>query len=512
MSAVSGQDSNLTSVRYALETSQSTLPVTPTWKLLEPNTEPQFGAQLEAVERSFIVDDRMSRKGSIVDIDPQVQIEQDFTLDNQMELMQAVMCGALRGKGQATTVTSASGGNTFNGTGMGGFAANDLILISGWPANNGLHLMASGSSTTVVVGSTLVNETAPSSALLTKVGHQFASTDVLVNAAGSRPILTCTAGDFRELDLIPGETFYIGGDAAGNQFASSANNGAKRVYSVASDGLTLTIDKSNAAMVTDASATGKSIRIFTGFASKNEQGSNFLKQFVQFERTLGAPDDASPSQVQSEYAVGTVCTEYAFEAPAQGKITATHTFMGTTHERRTGATGVKSGNRPDLAQVDAVNTSSDIRRWRVAQVSGSTNEAPTPLFALIESFSMSINNNINRGTALGVVGMARPTWGRFACTGSFDAYFADVAALTAVIEYADVTIDGFVATPANTGFALDLPLVSLSSDGVTVEQDEPIKLPCDFTAHSGNKYDVTFDHAAFWTFFPYLPSLARTVA
>jgi hypothetical protein len=516
MAAVSGQDSNLSSIRYAVETTQGTLPVTPTWNLVEPNTEPRFGASLEAVERSFITEDRMSRKGSIVDVDPGVQIEQDFTLDNQLVPLQSFMAAALRSKGQHTAITAiTAAADEFEAVDADDlFAAGDLLFARGFAnaANNGLHVVVSSDSGGVIVSSSLVDETPPSGSTITKVGHQYASADVTVNAAGGRPILVTAAGDFRELDLVPGEEIFVGGDAAANQFATAANNGPKRVYAVNGAGTQLTVDKSGLDMVTDASATGKSIRIFTGFALKNEQGASFLRQYLQFERTLGAPDDAQPTQVQSEYVTGTVGSEYSFDAPATGKVTSTMTFIGQNHETRTGATGVKSGNRPDLPQVDAVNTSSDIKRFRVSQIAGSTDEAPAALFALIQSLSFNINNNINRGTALGVVGMARATWGRFTCGGQFDAYFADVAALDAVRNYVDCTIDGFIATPANNGFAFDFPVVSLSSDGATVEQDEPIKMPCDFTAHNGNKYDVTFDHALCWTFFPYLPSLARTAA
>ena len=512
MTAVSGQDSNLSSIRYAIEQSQGVLPGSPVFKLTEPNTEPRFGAQLKAVEREFITEDRMSRKGSIVDIDPGVQIDQDFTLENQPELLQSFMFAALRKKGEAATLTTVTSTTTFNGTGMGGFAANNLVLAKGFlnPANNGLHVVTSATATTVVVGSTLVNETIPAGATLQKVGHQFASADVTVNAAGARPIYVTAAGNFvTALGLVAGEEIYVGGDAVANQYAAAANNGAKRVYSVSST--QLVVDKSQLAMVTDASATGKSIRFFIGSALKNEQGTSFLRQFVQFERTLGAPDDALPAQVQSEYVVGAVGSEYSMDVPAADKVTSSMTFMGQSYETRTGATGVKTATRPDLAQVDTINTSSDVRRWRVSTMSGAVDEAPTPLFALIERLSMSINNNINRGTALGVVGAARFTVGRFSCGGDFDAYFADVAALDAIRNYADVTIDGFIATQSNNGLAIDFPVVSLSSDGAAVEQDEPVKLPCEFKAHSGNKYDVTFDHAVCWTFFPYLPSLARTV-
>src|SRR5690606_1482292 len=287
------------------------------------------------------------------------------------------------------------------------------------PANNGLHVVSSAAAAALVVSSALVDETPSATATLTKVGHQYASADITVDASGARPALVTAAGDFRELDLVPGESVYVGGDLAAEQLADAANNGCKRVYSATQT--TLTLDKSELDMITDASGTGKTVRIFTGFALKNEQGSSFFRQFLQFERTLGAPDDAQPTQIQSEYVTGAIASEYTLELPAAGKATASQTYMGQGYETRTGATGVKAGTRPDLPQLDAINTSSDVCRFRVARLSGASDEAPAPLFALIQSCSLTINNSINRGTALGVVGAARFTVGRFACTGNFDA-------------------------------------------------------------------------------------------
>jgi hypothetical protein len=134
----------------------------------------------------------------------------------------------------------------------------------------------------------------------------------------------------------------------------------------ASTTTTLTIDKSELDMVTDATATGKAIRIFIATVSKNEQGANFLRRFIQLEQTLGAPDDAQPAQIQSHYIPGAVATEYQLDVPTEGMITSSVTFSGKTYETRTGALGVKSGTRPDLPQVDGVNTGSDIKRWRIA--------------------------------------------------------------------------------------------------------------------------------------------------
>lgn len=514
MAAATGQDSNLTSVRYAVESSIGVLPGTDgdaaVWKLTEPNSEPDFGGNITTMERNPISADRQSIKGSVVDVEAGVSITQDFTLDNQMELLQGFMFAQLGGKGQVAAITgvTASDDTFARGAGLAIFATGDLVFARGFtePANNGLHLVVTASATALVVGSALADETPPAGATLTKVGHQYGSADVTVDASGPRPKLVSAASDFDQLDLRPGESVYIGGDAVANQYATAANNGMKRVFLVDDDELTL--DKSHLDMVTDASATGKSIRIFVGFSLKNEQGTGFVRETYQFERTLGFPDDSQPTQIQSEYVVGCVASEYALEAQPASKMTSTMTFMGLDHETRAGSVGVKDGARPDLPDGDAINTSSDPRRFRICQVS-TTDEAPAELFAFVESMQLNINNNIGRNLALGTLGAVNMTTGRFAVTGNVNAYFADVAALAAVRANADVTLDMAVVS-GNKGFAIDMPLMTLSAGRAVVESDQAIMMPCDFVAHSGAKVHASLDHTLCWTFFPYLPTLAQT--
>lgn len=514
MAAVSGQDSNLSSVSYAAEASPKTLPGSPVWILTEPNSEPEFGPNITDLERTPITSDRLSKKGSVVDLEASVQLEVDFIPSSQRDLLQSFMFAALRGKGDIATLTGvvAADSEFTRGSGLGIFAAGDLVLGVGFAnaANNGLHLVIAASGTALEVGSTLVDETPATTAMLIKVGHQYASGDVTVDASGPRPKLVTAAGDFRELDLVSGESVYVGGDASANQFAAAANNGAKRVFAVATDGGDMTLDKSQLDMVTDATATGKSLRIFCGYALKNEQIADLLRRTVQFERTLGAPDDSQPTQIQSEYVTGCHGSEYRYDAQSANKVTAALTFLGLDHEVRSGATGVKAGSRPALADKDATNTASDIRRTRISALTN-TDEAPDPLFALVESLGFTINNHLERNLALGTLGAARITIGRFELTGAFEAYFANVNALEAVRNFTDVTLDQFVATAGNEGFAWDMPLCSLSAGRVAVEQDTAMMMNCDFKAHSGAKFDPTFDHALCWTFFPYLPTLARTV-
>jgi hypothetical protein len=506
-------EANLTNVRFAIEASEGVLPGSPEWVLLEPNTEPSFGAELTTVERNPIDDDRMSDPGSIVDKNPGWSIEQDFTLDNQMVPLQAFMLAALSGHLQHKAITNVDGtNNDFEAaSGLDAFAINDLVLAVGFgdPTIDALHLVSAAAAGSLTVTTDLpALAVIPGGARLIRVGRQYASGDVTVDASGARPKLITAAGSFSNYGIENGPSIYVGGDAVGQQFATAANNGEKRVFSVSAT--QIEIDKSFADMVTDASGAGKTIRIFFGASLKNKRPNDgFARVYLQGERTLGAPDDALPAQIQSEYVTGCTGSEYSLSIPAQDKVTSTMTFIGIGYEPRTGAVGVKAGTRTDLVAADAVNTSSDLKRLEIASLP--TDETPTQLLGLIRTMGLELNNNIRRRTALGIVGAASLGVGQLGLSGSLEAYFTNVTQLQSIQNYEKFTIHGFFATAANQGFSFDMPLVTLRTDGADVENNEDIMLSCDYVAHNGRRYHPTFDHALCMTFFPYLPTLARTV-
>lgn len=518
MTAVKGMDSNLTEVRYSIETAQGTLANPATWTLMEPNAEPRFGVALTTVERDVIDSDRMQDPGGIVDKNPEVSIEQDFTNDNQMPLLPAFFLALLGSKGQHAAITGIDDANDeFDAaSGLDVFAAGDLVLGVGFgvAAIDTVHVVETASATALAVTTDLpALASIPTGAKLIKVGHQYASADVTVDASGDRPKLVTAAADFGDLDLDVGEAIYIGGDTAATQFGDAANNGEKRVFAIEGSGSDLVLDKSDLDMITDAAGTGKTIQIFVGVDLRNKShGDGFVRTFVQLERALGAPDDAQPTQIQGEYVTGAMGSEYSLSIPAQDKITSTMTFMGQTKEAVLGSVGLKSasGTKIDNVPADAFNTSSDVIKFSVTSFT-SSDEAPDQMFALVQSLDMTLNNNLGRRTALGVVGAARFGVGQLSVSGSLNAYFQNVTQLQSIEAYDKFTLHAFFANTAHQGFAIDMPCITLRTDGADVANNEDVMLACDYTAYNGRKYHPTFDHAICMTFFPYLPTLARTV-
>lgn len=514
MAEVSKQDSNLTDVRFALESSIGVLPGTPTWILTDPNTEPDFGGEIETVARNPIAADRQYKKGAVVDVMAGVTLEQDFTLKNQPVLLQCFLFALLRQLvfGGASQITNVDGtGEDFEAaSGLDAFAAGELVLAEQFDqdlGNNGLHEVASAAAGSLTTTSNLVDEASPpAAATVSRVGFACASGDLDVDVAGAFPAIVSGGGiDFTDY-LEPGDLIYVGGDGAGNAFANAVNNGFKRVRAVAA--LRIDLDKSDDTMVTET-GTGLTVHLFFADYLKNDQGTNLVRTTAQFERSLGAPDDASPSQIQSEYVRGCVGSEYALRMPPKSKMTSTMTFMALDHETRTGATGVKSGNRPALVDAEVLTTASDVKHFQLHAVSD-TDEAPAPLFAFVRDFDMSINNNLQRLNALGVLGAFEINAGSFSVTGNFNGYFQNVAALDAVRANTSLTMLGAIVH-GNSGFAFDMPLLTASNGRAVVEQDQSIMMPIAFRAHSGAEVLATLDHTVKFCFFRYLPTLAQTV-
>jgi len=507
MAQVNKIDSNITGLRYAEEASLKTLTGTPTWVPLEPNSYNDFGGNLTKVARNPINPNRQRKKGVTTDLEASGGINSDFTQTNLQDLMQGFMFADFRTKAEREDISAVVSGNKYNLASTTGFYVGSLVLAANFTttANNGLKKITTvTASTSITVSETLTAEASPPDASsLVVVGFEGTTGDLEIDASGALPALISTTKNLTELGLIPGEWVFIGGDAAGTQFANEENNGFKRVRTVAANAITF--DKSDEAMTTD-DGSGKTIRVFTGRALKNETGSLIKRRSYQLERTLGAPDDGSPSQIQSEYLTGAVPNQFTLNIPTADKVNADLSFVALDHETRDGATGVKSGNRPSLVESDAFNTSSDVTRLRMALVSN-TAEAPTPLFSFVTELSVAINNNASAAKAVGVLGGFDVIVGTFEVSGNVTAYFSNVSAIEAVRANSDVTID-FAAVKNNAGWVCDLPLIALGDGRANVEQDQAITLPVSMDAATAAGIDSNLDYTLFLVFFDYLPDLA----
>lgn len=502
-------DSNVTGLRFAEESAVlGVLPGSPVWYPLEPNGYNDFGGSVALVARNPINAGRQRKKGVITDLDAAGGFSSDLTQTNLKRLIQGFMFAdmgektstlPLNGAAIAITNVDATGDDYEAASGLDAFAAGQLVYGFGFAqaANNGLKHVVSAAGASLTVTEALADEAAPpTTAGVKRVGVQGVAGDIDVDSASSLPALTSSTLDFTTLGLIPGEWIYIGGDTASLAFVTAANNGFARINSIAAN--RLEFDKTDGTMVTEASTT-ETIQLFFGDVIKNEDNpANQVRRSYQLERTLGD----NGTGVQSEYLVGAVPGEFTLNVAQADKITVDLSFVAIDNEQRTGATGIKSGTRPSQVEAAAFNTSSDFSRTRLSVVSD-VDSNPAPLFAFVTDFTLSINNNVSPNKAVGVLGAFDVTAGTFEVGGSITAYFADIAATTAVRNNADVTQD-FAVAKDNAGMLFDVGLIGLGDGRASVEQDQAITLPLELSA-AVNKFNQTL----LVMFFDYLPTAAE---
>lgn len=486
--------SNSTGLRYAEEVlgTPGTLPGSPVWNPLEPNSYGEFGPQVKTVARNPINASRQRRKGVVTDLDASAGFNSDFTQKTFYDLMQGFMFADWRTKPEkVSTAVDDTGGYTI-ASGGATFLANSLIFAQGFgvAANNGLKKVTSNTGTTVVTAGLADEASPPDDAKITVVGYEATSADITLTVSGGVATLGSTALDFTTLGLIPGEWIWVGGDATANKFATAADNGFYRILSVAAHAIVF--DRTPNAPVTDA-GTGKTIRIYFGHVIKNESDPDLIKmRTYQLERTLAAGGN--------EYVLGCAANTLAFDIKTADKITVDLSFVGMDGET-TDHGSEKAGDRPNLPKGNyAFNSSADFTRLRLLDDTG----GGTSLATYLSDLKLSIDNGITPAKAISQLGAIDLTTGDFMVSGTVEAYFASTDAITAVRENDDVSLD-FALVAKNVGWLFDIPLITLGDARLKVEKDKPIILPLslDAAAHE------TLDHTMLVGFYNYLPNAAQ---
>lgn len=510
-------DSNITGLAYAEEAQlgllpgESGLPGSPTWRILQPNSYSDFGGELITVSPNPINPSRQRRKGVVTDLNASGGFNQNLNFYNLSDLMQGVMFADMRRKGRAfVTAVDLDSANPdeYEVPATAGFLVGSLIKGIGFTnsANNALNVVTAVVTNTSVEVATgqLVAEVPPAVAQINVVGFQAGSADLNVVVTGDFATITSTTLNFTTLGLVPGQWIFVGGDTAPTRFVNAANNGFKRVRSIAANALVL--DKSFLPMIAET-GTALTIRLFFGDVLRNETGSLVKRRTYNIERLLGAPDDSFPNQIQSEVLVGALANEFTLNVPSAELVNVDFTFVATDNVQRDSTTGPKQTSVQSFFGANEYNTSSDIGRIRMSVVS-TTDEAPSALFAYVTEATLSINNNVTPAKAIGVLGAFDVNAGTFTVSGEVTAYFTNVSAIQAVRNNANVTLDiSFVKD--NTGIVYDLPLISLGNGRLNVELDQPITLPLATEAASGEDVLSTLNHTLLITYFNYLPNAAE---
>ena len=503
---VNSIDSNVTGLSIAEEECPKTLPATPKWFAMEPNSYPAFGPTIKTVAREPINPLRQNKRGSVVDLEAAGGFSSDKTQNNFVNLLQGFFVNDayekynLHPMGLTATqnpCTSVAGSGVYNVTSTLAslIRIGDLVKTTGFAssANNALGKVTNVVTTALTTNiSTVVDASPASDSNIRVVGFEFASGDLVATVSSGTLILTSSAKTMTELGLRVGEWIYIGGDTAGTQFANG--KGYARVKTITAT--TIVCDKSTGLVSADA-GTGKTVRIFTGTYIRNAtQESEIIFRTYQLERTLG--EDANGTQ--SEYLTGSYPNEFSLKLPSASKLEADLNYVAMNYETRDGTTGVKSGTRIAALGEDAYNTSTSVVRVSLALVEASL--TPTALVSFLKELNFNINNGVKLNKAVGVTGGSGVSTGNFVVSGAITAYFQTIAAQAAIRNNSDVALDAIFARN-NAGFVIDVPLLTLGGGNTAVVLNEAITLPLDnFAAQNANNYTASY------TNFSYLPTVA----
>lgn len=498
-------DSNAVGTYIALESSAiGTLPASPVWYGLEPNSFDDFGGTNTLLARSFINNSRQRTKGNIVDLEAGGGLQIDLTMTNHQDILRGLMFADFRRKGESPITAVAAGEITVGDGSL--FPVGSLVRAKylADDANKAMHKVTAVAANVLTAASFVAEAGIDALAYLERVGIEGAVGDLKIDISGTLPALISTVFDFTTLALTAGDFVFIGDDDAANKFAVGANNGFKRVREVTAHAITF--DKSEETMLLD-DGDGKALRVFFGRFLKNERGALVKRFSYQIERQLGAADVDAPAAIQAEYLVGSLFNEGTVNVATADKITVDLTVMSTNNEYVPGTTGIKAGTRVEAPGEDPINTSTDVPIYHLAVIEPG-NEAPTALFAYVTDFAFTINNNLTVNKAIGVLGGFDVTAGTFEVSAEMEAYFNDVAAADAVKRNRDVTLHGaFVGQ--NEGIVFDMPLIALGGGNINVEVNEPIKIPLEADAATARKIFAGLDHTLAFVFFSYLPDMAK---
>lgn len=504
MAAPKSISSNSTTLYKARETEPGKLPQNAIWKEKEPNEYGDFGSTYNKVARQPINASRQVSKRTTVGYDAAAGFISDVTPGNALDDVEEFLFANARRKKELAVSAVTATGYTVDTDGDN-FAAGTLVFVSGCAneANNGLHIVGTGSTDTEIKAAGLAAE-ATVNAIIVEVGFQFAAGDANISIIDGKAALAATAKNLTDFGLIPGEVVYLGGDGANAIFANNANRGYCRVFSVTEDAVIF--DKTDVQFVADDGAA-KTVQLFFGRVIKNEAQSSLQRTITcAMRRSLGVPNTDAPDIVQSQVILGCTANEMTITLPEEDKLTYEVNYLGREELLFDNDALVdENGTIKGVDEADAFNSTRDLCRFQTFVIN--PNKTLTPIFAGYTEGEININNNNTARKALTTFGTYDVTPGTFEVTGSLSAYFTSVDELRAVKDNKDLTIMACLYKD-NSGVAIDIPVLDISTDGLEIELNESVKMPIDKMASRGRKYNVNMDHTILFAFFPYLPAIA----
>lgn len=476
---------NEISLQVAIEASLATLPGSPIWDLLEPNTINSFGATITKTARNPISKLRQRRKGTTTDIESGVEFEADLTGDHFKKLAEGFVFAAFSSfngdKIQAGAlfqdlVAETTGSQFQHDALAGAIPVGRLVYSRGFDiaGNNGLAVVSGVPTTTVtpVTGLTLTDEVPgnTSGAILEVAGVRTGVGDIDITVTGTTGSLTSTVLDFTTLGLIVGQLIYVGGLTATNRFASG-RHGSARVTSIAANALGLDKIRTTpaaTALQTEANTT-QALDILFGRFLRNVDvdDADYLEQSYQFE--LAYPNLGGVGTDGYEYAKGNYSDTMSVNLPGQDKATVTFGYVGTDTPSATTVRASGAATPVEPVETTAYNTSTDLARLRLE------NADEDGLTTCFKSMTITLANGVTAEKCLGSLGALGLNTGNFLVDIEAQATFDNVEVTEAIRNNETVTLD-WVTKNGDGAIGWDLPALTLGGGDKEFPVGETVRI------------------------------------
>lgn len=470
--------------------SYGTLGGSPEWRSLLPTAIDGVLPATESAIHDTIDPTNQYEAGSVTGLTCDPKIAAGFTAELADVLIPAALRTVWSGpdslRATATRPTSATSAHYVVPTLGAALATQTLVYIAGaaTSGNNGVKVVSGSPSTTTVPTTpapTAETFAAANNVTLEVCGYQFSSGDATITVSGGTITFGTTTKDLTELDLVAGQSVYIGdSSAAAYSFATAASNGPARVVSIAAHAMVLEMMHTTA--TTDA-GTSKTIRLFFGSTCRAvaRTSANYAESWFQTETTvenLGSADAEAYIYTENS-AVNTL----TIAAPSAALVTLTADLMASdgteTETRRTNASTPTAAKR-----TIPYNTTTDIS-GRVFLSS-----AGTAATGVITAANIIIENQANRVPAHGTLGAAAIVFGKIRVRVELEVFLTESAIISANRNNTEIRANWWLRN-AECAYAFDIPSARFTAQTGNWSKGDVVKLSTTITANKDTTYGTS---------------------
>lgn len=488
------QTSNV-NMALAREATIGVLPGSPDWTNIEPNDIGRFGKRNTLVQRDPISKDRMERAGVLTDADSALEWDSDFTMSAFLESAEPFCLANLIGPPSFGRTLNLAGAATGYDVDSGGALAQDTIIFArgfATAANNGEKIVGVGSTAILIVAAgTVVEASPPAGATVEVAGVRGAIGDLQIDASQN---LISTLLDFTTLSLTVGQIIHIGGVAAANRFATTADFGPARIQAIATNEITL----ENRSQVYSAdTGAGLLIDILFGRFLRPVATDAVDYNQISFAAELESPNLLAGGLVAYEYARGNIINTIGLQIPLSDKCTMNVAAIGTTTDDPVGVasreTNAAAAASPTM--TEGLSSSIDVARLRF------DNFDTLGFGSCFKSLDIQISNNAAPDKCIGTLGAKSINIGTLNVVMNAEVLFTDDAVITAMNGNLTSNFD-FLVRNADGAIAVDIPSMKLGGGDRTFPRNESVRISLENRAFK----DPILGYPISFSLFPVLPA------